>query len=501
MQDTITKPLLKWYGENKRVLPWREKKNPYEIWVSEIMLQQTRVEAVKPFYERFMRELPNVAALAVCPEEKLLKLWEGLGYYNRVRNMQKAAQKIMEVYDGVFPADYEALKGLPGIGNYTAGAVASIAFCIPVPAVDGNVLRVMARLREDGEDILKQSVKNRVEAELTEIMPAEDPGAFNQAMMDLGAMVCLPNGAPKCEVCPLFDQCLAGQHQTWTEYPFKKSAKPRRIEDRTVLLFLDGTHTAVRKRPKKGLLAGLYEFPNFDGVLSEQEALEEAEKFGVTPLHIQALPPYKHIFSHVEWHITGYAIKIAGNDVEQEGEEKAGLILRMRKPRLKDMPFRLRLRNTQIYRSGTCLKRQKSKKSREKKMKILSIAVPCYNSEAYMEKCIDSLLVGGEEVEILIVDDGSKDGTTEIADRYQEKYPTIVKAIHQENKGHGGAVNTGVENATGLYFKVVDSDDWVNPEAYQKILNVLAEVVRGPKTLDLLISNYVYEKRAPRENV
>ena len=161
MQDTITKPLLKWYGENKRVLPWREKKNPYEIWVSEIMLQQPKVEAVKPFYERFMRELPNVAALAVCPEEKLLKLWEGLGYYNRVRNMQKAAQKIMEVYDGVFPADYEALKGLPGIGNYTAGAVASIAFCIPVPAVDGNVLRAMARLREDGEDILKQSVDKK----------------------------------------------------------------------------------------------------------------------------------------------------------------------------------------------------------------------------------------------------------------------------------------------------------------------------------------------------
>ena len=324
--EQLVIPLLVWYRENARVLPWRSDPTPYGVWISEIMLQQTRVEAVKPFYERFMRELPNVAALAVCPEEKLLKLWEGLGYYNRVRNMQKAAQKIMEVYDGVFPADYEALKGLPGIGNYTAGAVASIAFCIPVPAVDGNVLRVMARLREDGEDILKQSVKNRVEAELTEIMPAEDPGAFNQAMMDLGAMICLPNGAPKCEVCPLFDQCLAGQHQTWTEYPFKKSAKPRRIEDRTVLLFLDGAHTAVRKRPKKGLLAGLYEFPNFDGVLSEQEALEEAEKFGVTPLHIQALPPYKHIFSHVEWHITGYAIKIAGNDVEQEGEEKAGLI-------------------------------------------------------------------------------------------------------------------------------------------------------------------------------
>ena len=163
------------------------------------------------------------------------------------------------------------------------------------------------------------------------------------------------------------------------------------------------------------------------------------------------------------------------------------------------MPFRLRLRNTQntqIWNVPETAEEQK--RAGRKKMKILSIAVPCYNSEAYMEKCIDSLLVGGEEVEILIVDDGSKDGTTEIADRYQEKYPTIVKAIHQENKGHGGAVNTGVENATGLYFKVVDSDDWVNPEAYQKILNVLAEVVRGPKTLDLLISNYVYEKEGAK---
>lgn len=326
MLNTIVKPLLTWYGENKRVLPWREKKDPYEIWVSEIMLQQTRVEAVKPFYERFMRELPDVAALAACPEEKLLKLWEGLGYYNRVRNMQKAAQKIVEQYGGKFPADYEALKGLPGIGNYTAGAVASIAFGIPVPAVDGNVLRVMARIREDGEDILKQSVKTRVEKELTEIMPQEDPGAFNQAVMDLGAMVCLPNGAPKCEICPLKEQCLAGMHETWTEYPFKKSAKPRRIENRTVLLLLDGAHTAVRKRPKKGLLAGLYEFPNLPGVLSEKEALLEAEKLGVTPLHIQALPPYKHIFSHVEWHMTGYAIRIAGNDVENPKEKDAGLI-------------------------------------------------------------------------------------------------------------------------------------------------------------------------------
>ena len=324
--ENIAPALLDWFYTNRRILPFREDPTPYHVWLSEIMLQQTRVSAALPYYERFLAALPDIPALAACEEEKLHKLWEGLGYYSRVRNLQKAARIVCEQYGGQLPADYDALRALPGIGDYTAGAIASISFGLAVPAVDGNVLRVMARLREDGEDILKQSVKNRVEAELTEIMPAEDPGAFNQAMMDLGAMVCLPNGAPKCEVCPLFDQCLAGQHQTWTEYPFKKSAKPRRIEDRTVLLFLDGVHTAVRKRPKKGLLAGLYEFPNFDGVLSEQEALEEAEKFGVTPLHIQALPPYKHIFSHIEWHITGYAIKIAGNDVEQEGEEKAGLI-------------------------------------------------------------------------------------------------------------------------------------------------------------------------------
>ena len=230
------------------------------------------------------------------------------------------------VSGGTLPADYEALLALPGVGEYTAGAVASIGFGLCVPAVDGNVMRVAARLNDDFTPITDAKQKKRTTGHFSEITPEDRPGDFNQSLMELGAMVCLPNGAPKCEVCPLFDQCLAGQHQTWTEYPFKKSAKPRRIEDRTVLLFLDGTHTAVRKRPKKGLLAGLYEFPNFDGVLSEQEALEEAEKFGVTPLHIQALPPYKHIFSHVEWHITGYAIKIAGNDVEQEGEEKAGLI-------------------------------------------------------------------------------------------------------------------------------------------------------------------------------
>ena len=312
MQDTITKPLLKWYGENKRVLPWREKKNPYEIWVSEIMLQQTRVEAVKPFYERFMRELPNVAALAVCPEEKLLKLWEGLGYYNRVRNMQKAAQKIMEVYDGVFPADYEALKGLPGIGNYTAGAVASIAFCIPVPAVDGNVLRVMARLREDGEDILKQSVKNRVEAELTEIMPAEDPGAFNQAMMDLGAMVCLPNGAPKCEICPARMMCEAYKNGLTEILPVRAKKKARKIEERTVLLLFQNGKAALRKRADTGLLASLWEFPSVLENLDEAGVSLALAQMGLSAKSIEPAGSAKHIFTHIEWDMKGYFADVTG---------------------------------------------------------------------------------------------------------------------------------------------------------------------------------------------
>ena len=311
MQDTITEPLLKWYGENKRVLPWREKKNPYEIWVSEIMLQQTRVEAVKPFYERFMRELPDVTALASCPEEKLLKLWEGLGYYNRVRNMQKAAQKIMETYGGVFPADYEALKGLPGIGNYTAGAVASIAFGIPVPAVDGNVLRVITRITENNGDISRQSVRRVIEEELSEIMPEDKPGDFNQALMELGAVVCIPNGMAKCEECPVASLCQAYCHGTVDRFPVKAAKKERRQEDKTVFIIQDGEATALRKRPSKGLLAGLYELPNVPGHIDRERALEYVRKLGLDPLYIEEMPSSRHIFSHIEWRMEAYRIRVS----------------------------------------------------------------------------------------------------------------------------------------------------------------------------------------------
>lgn len=323
MLEKIVQPLMLWYDKNRRVLPWRENNTPYNVWVSEIMLQQTRVEAVKPFFERFTKALPGVSQLAACPEERLLKLWEGLGYYNRVRNMQKAARQVQEQYNGVLPADYEALKGLPGIGSYTAGAIASIAYGIPVPAVDGNVLRVAARLREDGRDIMKQSVRAGVERELLAVMPAEHPGNFNQALMELGATVCAPSGAPRCEVCPLAGLCGAHASGREQEFPVKSRAKARRIEQRTILLILDGTRVAMRKRPPRGLLAGLYEFPNLDGFLDREQALEQVAAYGLTPLRIRELPEAKHIFSHVEWHMRGYAVQVAS----LEQEEAGGLLL------------------------------------------------------------------------------------------------------------------------------------------------------------------------------
>lgn len=320
MLEKIVQPLMLWYDKNKRVLPWRENKNPYYIWISEIMLQQTRVEAVKPFFQRFTEALPEVSALAACPEDRLLKLWEGLGYYNRVRNMQKAAQIIVEKYQGDLPADYEALRRLPGIGNYTAGAVASIAYGIPVPAVDGNVLRVIARIREDDRDIMKQSVRTQVEADLLGIMPGEDPGKFNQALMELGATVCVPNGMARCGECPVAEFCRARTADRVLELPVKSRAKPRRIERRTILVILDGRKVAIRRRPAKGLLAGLYEFPNLEGYLTEEEVLEQIGAYGLTPMRIRKLPPSKHIFSHVEWHMIGFAVQVAALEDTAAGD-------------------------------------------------------------------------------------------------------------------------------------------------------------------------------------
>lgn len=315
--NQIIEPLLEWFASHARVLPWREHVTPYRVWVSEIMLQQTRVEAVKPYFERFMSALPTIRDLAECEEERLLKLWEGLGYYNRVRNLQIAAQTVADKYGGELPADYDKILALKGIGHYTAGAISSIAFGIPMPAVDGNVLRVIMRVSADDSDIMSQAVKTRVEKALEEIIPAGRAADFNQALMELGATVCLPNGTPQCEVCPWNAFCEAKRLDIRNQLPVKKKAKARRLEDRTVLIIRDGDRIVLNKRPKRGLLAGLYEFPNVEGHLSEEEALKVVEHMDLQPLHIQKLEHAKHIFSHIEWHMIGYMIRVDSLSLEE----------------------------------------------------------------------------------------------------------------------------------------------------------------------------------------
>lgn len=308
--DLIAKPLLAWYDTRRRILPWREDPTPYHVWLSEIMLQQTRVEAVKPYYDRFLKELPDIASLAAVEEERLLKLWEGLGYYNRARNLKKSAIRIMEEYGGSMPSDRRELLKLCGVGSYTAGAIASIAFGQPTPAVDGNVLRILSRLRADGRDILDARVKNSIEEELSGVMPKDRPGDFNQALMELGAVVCVPNGSPKCGECPWQELCLARRQGRETAYPVKSAKKPRRIEEKTILIIQYGQLFALRKRPDRGLLAGMYEFPSLEGHRSEGQVLEHLRRTGVVPLRIRALQPSKHIFTHREWHMTAYLIRV-----------------------------------------------------------------------------------------------------------------------------------------------------------------------------------------------
>lgn len=308
--DRIKDPLLAWYDRGRRMLPWREAPTPYHVWISEIMLQQTRVEAVKPYYDTFMKHLPGIEELARADEETLLKLWEGLGYYNRVRNLNKAAVRIVEEYGGIMPGDYEELLKLPGIGSYTAGAIASIAYGRPVPAVDGNVLRVLARLRCDDRDIMQQSVRKQIEEELWQVIPLDRPGDFNQALMELGAMVCTPGGEPECGRCPWENICMAHQKHVETQYPIKTRKKPREIEKKTVLLIRDENKAALHKRPPKGLLAGMYEFPNLAGHLSEQEVLTWLKERGFLAIRIEPLLESKHIFTHKEWHMIGYAIRV-----------------------------------------------------------------------------------------------------------------------------------------------------------------------------------------------
>ena len=296
----LPQALLPWYREKKRDLPWRQDKEPYHVWLSEIMLQQTRVEAVKGYYARFLDAVPTIEALSQCDDDLLHKLWEGLGYYSRVRNLKKAAIQIMEQHGGIFPEEYEKIRALPGIGDYTAGAISSICFDQPRAAVDGNVLRVISRLTEDATPIDLPAQKKAVTASLEAVYPAE-AGEFTQALMELGATLCGPNWAPMCDACPCREFCGGARHGTARQYPVKLPKKGKREEEKTVyILSCDGRY-ALEKRPDSGLLAGLWQFPNVPGKLETMQALDAVQQMGLRPREITKQIERKHIFTHIVW--------------------------------------------------------------------------------------------------------------------------------------------------------------------------------------------------------
>ena len=300
--------LLPWYEGHHRDLPWRRDREPYHVWLSEIMLQQTRVEAVKGYYRRFLDALPTIADLAAADPDSLHKLWEGLGYYTRVRNLQRAARVLVEQYGGVFPTDYAAIRALPGIGDYTAGAIASICFEQPVPAVDGNVLRVTSRVDASFDPITDPKVKKAVAARLAAVYPAGRCGDFTQSLMELGATVCVPNGTPRCGECPCGAFCRARARDCQRELPVKAAKKERRVEEKTVFLLHCGEKTALVRRPERGLLAGLWSFPNVPGKLDAQAALDQAAAWGAGPKELVKSVEKFHIFTHVRWEMRGYHI-------------------------------------------------------------------------------------------------------------------------------------------------------------------------------------------------
>ena len=310
LPEGLAGALLPWYDAHVRDLPWRRDPSPYRVWVSEIMLQQTRIEAVKGYFDRFLAALPTVRDLAAAPEETVLKLWEGLGYYSRARNLHKAAKVIVERYGGELPADAAALRALPGVGDYTAGAVASIAFGLPEPAVDGNVLRICARLTCCPDSIGDAAVKAFFREGLRAQYPAQRCGDFTSALMELGETVCLP-GTPDCDACPLVGLCRACETGRQTDFPVMPEKRPRKIQDRTVFILEHAGQAALVRRPDKGLLAGMWELPNVEGTLSEAEVLARAAAWGCAPVSAAPCGEAVHIFTHLEWHMTGWRIQCA----------------------------------------------------------------------------------------------------------------------------------------------------------------------------------------------
>ncbi len=320
----LPEKLLSWYQQNKRDLSWRQDKEPYHVWLSEIMLQQTRVEAVKGYYRRFLQALPTAEALADCPDDALYKLWEGLGYYSRVRNLKKAAQVIVSQYGGQFPWEYGQVLALPGVGEYTAGAICSICFDQPTPAVDGNVMRVMSRLLDDHTSIDTPAQKRYVQGLLSACYPPE-AGMFTQALMELGATLCGPNRQPQCESCPCMEICLGYARGTACQLPVRTPKKSKKQEDRTVLILRCGENFALCKRPDRGLLAGLWQFPDLSGMLTPEQALDAVRTMGMEPTNILRQSEKIHVFTHVQWNMRGYYLEVR-NQVPEFSWVNAGEI-------------------------------------------------------------------------------------------------------------------------------------------------------------------------------
>ncbi len=313
--------LMNWYANHARPLPWREDASAYRVWVSEIMLQQTRIETVIPYYEAFLKKMPTLRALAEAPQETLMKCWEGLGYYSRARNLQKAAKQVIDSGREELPSTYDELIKLPGIGAYTAGAIASIAFGERVPAVDGNVMRVFARLSASYTDVLSAAAKKEFFELVSNLVPEDAPGQFNQAVMELGETVCLPNALPRCEICPLREMCRARQQGITDELPVRSGQKKRKIEQKTVCVLMideEPPHVLLHRRPDSGLLAGLYEFPNFPGHLTSEQIRNRLSDLGLTVQTLRPLPHARHIFSHIEWDMTGFWAIVSPGELPED---------------------------------------------------------------------------------------------------------------------------------------------------------------------------------------
>lgn len=298
-----------WYQKNKRNLPWRKDKEPYHVWISEIMLQQTRIEAVINYYQKFMQEIPTIQDLSKIEEEKLLKLWEGLGYYNRARNLKKAAQKIESEYQGDFPNSYDKLRTLPGIGDYTASAIASICFDEAQATIDGNVLRVYTRFYNDNSNIDSISTKKKIQKEIIKILPKKS-GEFNEALMEIGETICIPNGVPICQKCPLKKYCQSKKLKNYLNLPVRSEKKAKKIIKYTVFLLKYQNQVIIKKRTTSSLLKNLWEFPNIEGHLTLPQVKKYLQKKNFSYSKIKKSNSYTHIFTHQSWNMISYIVEL-----------------------------------------------------------------------------------------------------------------------------------------------------------------------------------------------